>query len=91
VEYRTYPMKSADAVAESLNPTEARRRWLMTHLWRSLWREAGGSGVDRRVTRTARRELVRSLWHRQWLKHIAWDFYLVGGDLVRRRRRGART
>jgi glycosyltransferase involved in cell wall biosynthesis len=93
VEYRTYPVKSADAVAESLNPTKGRRRWLMTHLWRSLWREAGAPGVDRRVTRTARRELVRSLWHRQWLKHIAWDFYLVGGDLVRRGRRvrGART
>lgn len=89
VEYRTYPVKSADATAESLNPTATRRRWLMTHLWHSLWRQAGAPGVDRRVTRTARRELVRCLWHRQWLKHVAWDFYLVGGDLTRRRRRRA--
>lgn len=89
VEYRTYPVKSADATAESLNPTATRRRWLMTHLWRSLWRQAGAPGVDRRVTLTARRELVRCLWHRQWLKHVAWDFYLVGGDLTRRLRRRA--
>lgn len=89
VEYRTYPVKSADATAESLNPTATRRRWLMTHLWRSLWRQAGAPGVDRRVTRTARRELLRCLWHRQWLKHVAWDFYLVAGDLTRRRRRRA--
>jgi glycosyltransferase involved in cell wall biosynthesis len=87
VEYRTYPVKTADATAESLNPTAVRRRWLMTNLWRSLWRQAGSPGVDRRVTRTARRELVRCLWHRQWLKHIAWDFYLVAGDLRRRRLR----
>lgn len=89
VEYRTYPVKSADATAESLNPTATRRRWLMTHLWRSLWRQAGAPGVDRRVTCTARWELLRCLWHRQWLKHVAWDFYLVGGDLIRRRRRRA--
>ena len=84
VEYRTYPVKTADATAESLNPTTPRRRWLMITLWRSLWRGAGCVGVDRRVTRTARRELVRCLWHRQWIKHIAWDFYLVAGDLTKR-------
>ncbi len=84
VEYRTYPVKSADATAESLTPSPTRRRWLMTHLWRSLWRQAGGPGVEPDVTRTARRELVRCLWHRQWFKHIAWDFYLVAGDLRRR-------
>jgi glycosyltransferase involved in cell wall biosynthesis len=87
VEYRTYPVKTADATAESLNPAATRRRWLMTHLWLSLWRQSAGDGVDRRVTRTARRELVRCLWHRQWLKHIAWDYYLVAGDLVRGPRR----
>lgn len=83
VEYRTYPVKSADATAESLNPTATRRRWLMSHLWRSLWRQAAAEGVDKKTTRTARHELVRCLWHRQWVKHIAWDFYLVAGDLVR--------
>ena len=46
VEYRTYPVKSADTTAESLNPAVKRRRWLMTGLWRSLWREAGAPGVD---------------------------------------------
>jgi len=87
VEYRTYPVKTADATAESLNPTATRRRWLMTGLWRSLWRQAAGDGVDRRATRTARRELVRCLWHRQWIKHIAWDCSLIAGDLVRGPRR----
>ncbi|MCP3422543.1 glycosyltransferase family 2 protein [Nocardioides pinisoli] len=91
VEYRTYPVKSADATAESLNPTVKRRRWLMTTLWRSLWRDAGAPAVEPQVRRAARSELVRCLVHRYWIKHIAWDFYLVGGDLVRRRRRGART
>ncbi|MDR7255339.1 glycosyltransferase involved in cell wall biosynthesis [Nocardioides sp. BE266] len=82
VEYRTYPVKSADATAEGLNPKATRRRWLMTTLWRSLWRQAGEAGVSPGVRRTARRELVRALWHRQWLKHIAWDVYLVAGDVV---------
>ena len=85
VDYRTYPTKSADATAESLNPTATRRRWLMTSLWRSLWRDAAAPGVDPRVRRVARSELIRCLWHRHWLKHIAWDFYLVAGDLLPRR------
>jgi hypothetical protein len=59
----------------------------MTGLWRSLWRQAAADGVDPRVTRTARRELVRALWHRYWIKHVVWDFYLVAGDLVRWLRR----
>ena len=93
VEYRTYPVKSADTTAESLNPAVKRRRWLMTGLWRSLWREAGAPDVAPAVRRTARSELLRCLVRRHWLKHVAWDFYLVGGDLVRRGRRvrGART
>lgn len=82
VEYRTYPVKSADATAEGLNPTPVRRRWLMTTLWRSLWRQAGEAGVDAGVRRIARRELVRCLWHRQWVKHLVWDVYLVAGDVV---------
>ena len=82
VEYRTYPVKSADATAEGLNPTPVRRRWLMTTLWRSMWRHAGEAGVDAGTRRTARRELVRCLWHRQWIKHIVWDVYLVVGDIV---------
>ncbi|MCF6377003.1 glycosyltransferase [Nocardioides KLBMP 9356] len=83
VEYRTYPVKTAEATAEGLIPGSGGRRWLMTRMWRSLWREAAADGVDRQVTRTARRELVRALWHRYWIKHIVWDFYLVAGDLVR--------
>ncbi len=84
VEYRTYPTKSADETAESLNPDAPRRRWLMTHLWLSLWRDAGANGVEPRITRVARRELVLCLLHRHWLHHIAWDYYLVAGDVLRR-------
>lgn len=90
VEYRVYPTKSADATAQSLNPHATRSRWLMTSLWRSLWRDTAAAGVDPRVRRAARGELIRCLWHRHWLKHIAWDFYLVGGDVVRRRGNRAR-
>ena len=43
VEYRTYPVKTADATAESLNPAATRRRWLMTRLWLSLWRQRRGA------------------------------------------------
>ncbi len=84
VEYRRYPEKSADATVESLNPNALRRRWLMTSLWVNLWREAAGQGVERSVMRLARRELVRALFHRHWIHHIAWDLYLVAGDARRR-------
>ena len=78
VEYRTYPVKSADATAESLNPTATRRRWLMTRpVAQPVAAGRAAPASTDAVTRTARRELVRCLWHRHWLKHIAWDFYLV--------------
>jgi hypothetical protein len=91
IEYRTYPTKSADETAESLNPATRKRRWLMTSLWRSLWRDAAAEGVEPRVTRVARSELIRCLFHRHWMHHVAWDFYLVAGDLVRRLRPPPRT
>ncbi|MEO5852616.1 MAG: glycosyltransferase family 2 protein [Nocardioides sp.] len=90
LEYRVYPVKTAEGTARSLNPEARRPRWLMTSLWGALWRETKSGGVDARVARAARSELRRCLVHRHWLHHIAWDFYLIAGDLlgaIRRPRR----
>lgn len=93
VEYRLYPKKSADDVAESLSSeAPVRRRWLMVGLWRTLWQDAAAEGVDPEVTRVARAELIRCLYHRAWIQHIVWDIWLRVQDTGRavRRRLGPR-
>lgn len=84
LEYRLYPVKTADDTAAGLNPDAPRRRWLMTSLWRALWRDTAHPDVPRATRRAARRELLLCLLHRDWQRHIAWDYYLVATDLLRR-------
>lgn len=80
LDYRVYPVKTVDMTAASLNPGAARRRWVMLGLWRALWHETRASDVDRATARRARRELLLAVVHRHWIKHLAYDVYVVGLD-----------
>ena len=80
LDYRVHPVKTVDMTAASLNPGAARRRWVMLGLWRSLWRETRAPDVDRATARRARRELLLAVLHRHWIKHLAYDVYVLGLD-----------
>ena len=81
-EYRTYPVKSVDEVAAGSNPNAPQRQWRMLGLWRSLWKMTHAYDVGRPTARVARRELVKCLVHRHWMKHLAWDVWVLMSYLI---------
>jgi glycosyltransferase involved in cell wall biosynthesis len=64
----------SDAAIEGVN--SGTTHWRKLRLWRTLWAMAGEPGVDRAVTRVARRELLLVLCDEAWWHHFAEDVFI---------------
>jgi hypothetical protein len=53
----------------------------MTRLWLALRRATFEPGVQRRVGKLARRELLTAIADRHWAKHLVWDGWMFAQSL----------
>lgn len=91
LEYREYPTKTADEMAQALDPNARALQWRMTRLWLGLWRESAATDVDPSTSRVARRELLLCLVHRHWLWYATEDVWVYLTSVARGRGPAARV
>ncbi|WP_392544871.1 glycosyltransferase family 2 protein [Oryzobacter telluris] len=91
LQYRVYPTKTDEEMADSLTPGARPVSWRKLRLWRALWRETSGPDVDWMTRRTARGELLLALTSRAWLDHNLKDLKHVLHHRPRPLRKGAPT